>query len=461
MNDRRERVVNRFVNVVVFVFLAFWMFDDSRAADVKDFGAVGDGVVDDTVAIQKAVDAAMGSVTFGQGTYLLSKSVRIELDRVGFCSLLGDGSATILMAGEGPAFEFIGTHEGTASPTTVKENIWQKQRSPLVDALEITGKHPLASGIAARGTMQLVVSRTTIRKMLHGVHLVERNRNVILSECHIYENEGVGVFLDHVNLHQINIANCHISYNKQGGVVNLGGNVRNIQIGTCDIEGNMGSDSKPTANVLLDCTKGSVAEVAIVGCTIQHTHNAPESANVRFIGNGERIRSGGVEKINLGNVTISNNVLSDAQLNIDIVGGRGISIVGNTIWKGYTNDIRIRESSHVAIGANVLERNPQYQEEKESKGGMVLSHCRDVTISGLLLARSQGRAGVELEQCHRVNMSGCSILDVQNVGLLVKDCSRCLITGCMISKEKEGDEKWTATQVTGGSHFQMSGNQFD
>src|SRR5690606_9314080 len=116
----------------------------------------------------------------------------------------------------------------------------------------------------------------------HAVHLVKRNRNVTLSECHLYNNRGIGVFLDRLNLHQINIANCHISYNSGGGVVSRQSEIRNLQIGTCDIEGNMGgADSEPTANVLLDATGSSLGEVAIVGCTIQHAHESPNSANIR------------------------------------------------------------------------------------------------------------------------------------------------------------------------------------
>ena len=38
-----------------------------------------------------------------------------------------------------------------------------------------------------------------------------------------------------------------------------------------DIEGCQSKDGPPTANVLIDCTGGSTAEVAITGCTIQHT----------------------------------------------------------------------------------------------------------------------------------------------------------------------------------------------
>jgi hypothetical protein len=51
------------------------------------------------------------------------------------------------------------------------------------------------------------------------VHLTTRNRNVLISACHFYHNTGVGVFYDHVNLHQSNIVGSHISYNGGGGVV--------------------------------------------------------------------------------------------------------------------------------------------------------------------------------------------------------------------------------------------------
>ena len=33
--------------------------------------------------------------------------------------------------------------------------------------------------------MQLTVTRTVIRKALHAIHLVRRNRNVIVADCHL------------------------------------------------------------------------------------------------------------------------------------------------------------------------------------------------------------------------------------------------------------------------------------
>ena len=39
----------------------------------------------------------------------------------------------------------------------------------------------------------------------HAIHVIQRNRNIIVADCHLFNNRGVGVFLDGVNLHQINI----------------------------------------------------------------------------------------------------------------------------------------------------------------------------------------------------------------------------------------------------------------
>ncbi len=74
---------------------------------------------------------------------------------------------------------------------------------PLVERLAIAGTHPEAEGIEARGTMQMTLSHVHLRGLLHGVHLVGNNRNILIESCHIYENRGIGIFYDDVNLHQI------------------------------------------------------------------------------------------------------------------------------------------------------------------------------------------------------------------------------------------------------------------
>ena len=85
-------------------------------------------------------------------------------------------------------------------------------------------------GIELIETMQAVFEGVLIRRVRHGIRLHKRNRNVLISHCHLYFNTGVGIFLDRVNLHQINIAGSHISYNRLGGIRIEGSEVRNLQI---------------------------------------------------------------------------------------------------------------------------------------------------------------------------------------------------------------------------------------
>ena len=258
------------------------------AADVKQSGAIGDGRSDDTAAIQRAVDKG-GHVTFSEGIYRITRTIVIDLERAGFTSLKADGAAKIIMAGSGPAFRFVGTNEARETLAKTESHIWNRQRMPLIDALSIEAITLKLTGSRASGTIQLTITRTHVRRVRHGIHLVKSNRNVILSNCHIYANSGIGIFYDDVYVHQSNITGCHISYNLGGGVVSRAGDVRNIQISGCDLEANMGPGAPPTANVFID-SRGSIkgtAEIAITGCTIQHTYKGSEGANIRILGDSE------------------------------------------------------------------------------------------------------------------------------------------------------------------------------
>jgi len=67
----------------------------NEAVNVKNptYGAVGDGVTDDSAAIQAALDAANGTVYIPEGTYLLSRGLKINNDYV---SIIGSGWNTEL-----------------------------------------------------------------------------------------------------------------------------------------------------------------------------------------------------------------------------------------------------------------------------------------------------------------------------------------------------------------------------
>src|SRR5262245_52590167 len=52
------------------------------SGDVRAHGAKGDGEADDAAAVQKAIDSGAGAIRFGKGTYRLTRTVAIPLDKV-------------------------------------------------------------------------------------------------------------------------------------------------------------------------------------------------------------------------------------------------------------------------------------------------------------------------------------------------------------------------------------------
>lgn len=425
--------------------------------NVRDHGAKGDGTADDTAAVQAAVDAAAGEVRLPAGTYRITRPIVVELDRVGFTAISGGGVARVVMAGAGPAFKLVGTHAGTAAPASVKANVWDKQRMPALDGFEIVGAHAESDGIEATGTAKLTVTRLLVRRCRHGVVLSGRNRNVIISDCHVYENRGVGVFFDRVNLHQANVTGSHISYNGGGGVVVKAGEVRNLQITGCDIEANHDPAGPPTANVLIDSTGGSNAEVAVTGCTVQHTRNAPGSANIRV--RGPSTPTAGTDEVRDGHVTITGNVLSDTKVNVHLDHARAVAITGNTFWTGVEHNLLVEKSSGVVVGPNVMDRNPRYfREEDGSANAVVFRDCADCTITGLFVKGTRtAPAGVTLTRCDRFHLSGLTILDCDNGGLTLDEVRRSRVTGCVVRDDRPGAAT-VPVRVTGGSGNTIADN---
>ncbi|QNN22501.1 hypothetical protein HED60_09530 [Planctomycetales bacterium ZRK34] len=419
-------------------------------------GPVGDGKADDTAAIQKMLDAD-GEVRLPRGEYRITQSLLIDLDKAGWTSLHGGGVATLVMHGPGPAVRIVGTHDRSANPKGFDDRVWQRQRMPLIDGIGITAEHDEADGIEAAYTMQLTITRVHIRNCRHAIRLVKNNRNVVIANVHLYDNRGVGVYLDDVNLHQINITGSHISYNDGGGIVSRAGNVRNLHIAGCDLESNMGADREPTANVLIDCTDSryGTGEVAITGCTIQHNHQAPDSANIRIFGRSEPTEKQPL--VREGHVTITGNVLSDVQTNVHLRDCRGVTMTGNTMWMGFDHNLLIERCASVVMGANSFDRNPRYAygDSTRATNRIVLRDSEDCTISGLhVVGVHHAEAAVTIDRCRRMNLSNGTILDCDGTGLLLKDVSDSRVAGWLIRDDRaETSSKPVSIIGGGGNHI--------
>lgn len=445
-------LLTRLLGLVLFLSLYGVFF---ASADGKKSG---EAPPDATEAVQSWLTGRPTEAGYGEGvaTLRITRPIEIRLSDVGPFAWEGVGGADgrrkvrIVMAGPGPAIRLIGTHAGTADPASVKPEVWEREATPILDGVEIIGDHPEACGIELAGTMQPVLTRVTIRRCLHGIHLVNRNRNVTLAQCNIYENRGAGVFLDNVDLHQINVTGCHISYNGGGGVVSRGGNVRNLHITGCDIESNMSRDTPPTANVLIDCRESTygTAEVAITGCTIQHNSSGPDSANIRIL--GRSLPSRMQEVVREGNITITGNVLSDVQCNVHLNECRGVTLNGNTFWMGYEHNLLVENCTNVSVGPNNLDRNPRYAygTALETVNAVEFRDCSDCTIDGLHITNVwKAKAGLLFERCQWMNISDCTVLDCDGPGVMLKDCRDCRLSGLMIRDARQAPQEAVSVQM--------------
>ena len=404
--------------------------------NVRDFGAAGDGKADDWEAIQHALADGDGCLEFSAGVYRISRTIEIPLDKYGPCSITGCGATKIVMAGRGPAFRLAGTHEGTGDPASVKPEVWNRQRLPMLKDLEIEGANPEADGVELIGTMQAVLSGLLIRQCRHGVHLTRRNRNVIITGCQIYHNTGGGVFLDRLNLHQINITGSHISYNRLGGIRIEGSQVRNLQITGNDIEYNnhraFGTDPEPTAEIFIDTTapKASVNEVAIASNTIQAT-DSPGGANIRILEKPGEDRPPGL-------YAITGNVIGSQETNVHLTGCYGITLSGNTIYSCTHRNLVLENCRQIAITGNIFRRHAtQYQT------GVRLVESSDCVFQGCILldetetGQASGASLLELSDCERITVSGSQFLNGVPYGIDAKQCRWIQINACTVTDARK------------------------
>jgi hypothetical protein len=419
-------------------------------SNVRQYGAAGDGQRDDTEAIEHALRDGDGLLEFPRGVYRITRTLVIRLKEFGPIGVRGSGgTAKLVMAGPGPALIFEATHTTSADPAGFRPEEWARERMPTVGDIEIQGAHPQADGIRIVGVMQPTITGVLIREVRTAISLQQRARNVLISHCHIYNNTGVGIHLDRVDLHQTIITGSHISYCRLGGIRIEGSEIRNLQITGNDIEYNNnrshkvpGADAEPTAEVYIDCRTGSVREGTIASNTLQATYS-PNGANIRFIGASPGPNQSG-QNHKVGLWTISGNLIGSQENNIHLTSARGMTISGNVIYSGHSRNLLIESSRNIAVGNNVFDHNPDY-EPKELCTGIRLVDSVDCSLQGLVVqdcqagkhtvaeAGAQSRQGlIELVRCRRINLSGVQILEPAPYGLLLDECSDTIVTGCTI-----------------------------
>jgi parallel beta-helix repeat protein len=420
-------------------------------SDPREFGAVGDGRADDGEALQHALDAGDGTLHLSKGTYHITQPIVLDLTKQGYGAVLGEGgTARVVMDGPGPAFRIVGDHQGTATPKSVKPQTWENERFPTISGFEILGAHPKAVGIELRKTMQCTVTGMLIRNVRFGLHLIERNRNFLLSHSHIYDNREYGVFFDNCNLHQTIISANHISYNKRAGIKSLNGDVHNLHITGNDIEyNNLPGTEEPAADIWFEATapNGRISEVSIVSNTIQATVT-PGGANVRI--HGEETDDPNKSPL----ITLTGNVIGSQDRAVELRNLNRISMTGNTIYNSPDLSIHAARCSGVAVGSNTIVWRAT--DEMPEQDGIYFEDCDNVSLHGLVTERlcsgSQESGGaITLVRCNESSVSDCQILDPMYRGVELTDCRNCRVSDNTVIDRRKQPRMRHGIRVTGGA----------
>lgn len=297
--------------------------------DVALFGAVGDGVTDDSVAIQEAMDSATerrGIVAFDSDkVYAISQTIVVDVSAV---RGIEGNLARIKLTADVTAFRITGTHTGNASPNNSSaRRIKLPEMHPYVRGLRIHGDPQLrGTGLRIEGTFGLQVLQCHLFDLRTGIEFAEVNRNVILANNNVWHCLDYGIWWNGGNIHQMNMTGNHISYTRKA----------------------------------LFMDDALIYNVQVVGNAIEAS-SAP--GDVEYVVHAVA-RDGYIEGLELIGNSLEDHVnVSGAAVRIDggpNRRGKQIMIIGNDMGNSESSDIFVSDIDEVVIANNTMSYSTDY-----------------------------------------------------------------------------------------------------
>jgi Pectate lyase superfamily protein len=358
--------------------------------NVRDFGAVGDGVTDDRAAIQAAIDNAVqftpqGGILFPAGTYRVS---RVNVPGGRGWSLDLSGVQDFMVMGEGP-----------------------KSVVKLVNTTAQTGEWHV---FILRNNCQRVVFKdlvidgnrtglTNPNEQSHGIEVEDGTEDLVVDRCILRECFGDGMRLVRMDLggghvKRLRIENSLFQTNNRSGLV-IQRALEQIIIANCIFDATVSDQSIDVEPSDL-CSDGPT-DIIIHGCVINHTNGTPAVhlsgisgpkplVNCKFtdnivlggpifctdvgrlaiqnnivmvtnLGAGERIpvqvQRGGDSVVITGNLLVNDDTATHAVISLDAVNQRQVTraLVANNLCFARSGDgIQCWSSDDVAIQSNMI-----------------------------------------------------------------------------------------------------------
>jgi len=370
-----------------------------ESVSVKDFGAVGDGVTDDTAKIQAAVDAVSaaggGTLLILAGTYLVSSSINV--------------GSNIHIRGRG---QIILDDNADCSVISINAN------SSNVSIKDIS-----IDGNRLNQTLETVGEESEYG----GIEIGNFCDQVLIDGCTITECYGYGIENNN------SPSNITITNNTIDGVDFYSG-IRMSQAGT-------GTNIKVANNTVLNYRKGG-----IVGNDMNHAIITGNYIDAGTIGRGTQ-NADNITAYNATNIDIlvADNICKNSVNNGIHVAGTGVVISGNTvtnptnrgIYVGATTDVlNTGQSDEVVVSSNTVRDTANTYEGialVATSQGVVKNNTVSGHNYGVLLSSGAGASVSEL-----IVVAGNILDTIGNSGVIITDTSDTTIKNNIISNAVHG-----------------------
>lgn len=262
------------------------------ASNVKSYGAIGDGVADDTAAIQAALDAS-SFVYIPDGTYMINAT------NAGF------GYQT-----EGGVFPRSNQTIVLSNNATLKAITNSNGFYNIINLVSVENVHIIGGKVQGEKDTH----DGTYGEYGYGVNIVA-SKNITIEQMEVFNCWGDSIFVGWVgetNSHNVKIYNCKLHDSRRQGISVVGG--LDVVIRDCEIYNISGTAPQYGIDIEPDGDYGFAKNIIIDGCYI---HDCAKGSVVLYSG-GNTIQSVKISKCHLDRVSIDEGedvIISDCSMN--------------------------------------------------------------------------------------------------------------------------------------------------